>query len=76
MGLFHHITVFLISGQEKESFLEAGIEFTDVIRGPRGESVNLTLAKMTHDGRGSLLSLRRLRGAKAYRKNIGFRTFL
>jgi len=45
MGLFHHITVFLISGQEKESFLEAGIEFTDVIRGPRGESVNFDIGE-------------------------------
>lgn len=39
MGLFHQITVFLVSEEEKASLLEAGIEFTDATRGPRGESV-------------------------------------
>jgi hypothetical protein len=43
--LFHHITVFLISEQEKASFLAAGVEFTDVIRGPRGESVNFDIGE-------------------------------
>jgi hypothetical protein len=37
MGLFHHITVFFISEQEKRDFLEAGVEFKEVTRGPRGE---------------------------------------
>jgi hypothetical protein len=45
MGLFHHITAFLISEEEKESFLAAGVEFTDVIRGPRGESVNFDIGE-------------------------------
>jgi hypothetical protein len=39
MGLFHHITVFFISEQEKRDFLEAGVEFKAVTRGPRGECV-------------------------------------
>ena len=39
MGLFHQITIFLVSEEEKASFLEAGIEFTEATRGPRGESV-------------------------------------
>jgi hypothetical protein len=37
MALYHHITVFGISEQEKADFLEAGIEFKEVTRGPRGE---------------------------------------
>jgi len=45
MGLFHHITVFLISEQEKALFSEAGVEFTDVTRGPRGESVNFDIGE-------------------------------
>ncbi len=45
MGLFHHITVFLISEQEKASFSEAGVVFTDVTRGPRGESVNFDIGE-------------------------------
>ena len=45
MGLFHHITVFLISEQEKASLLAAGVEFTDVIQGPRGESVNFDISE-------------------------------
>jgi hypothetical protein len=45
MGLFHHITVLAISEQEKASFLEAGVEFTDVTRGPRGESVSFDIAE-------------------------------
>ena len=43
MGLFHHITVFLISEQEKVSFSEAGVEFTDVTHGSRGESVSFDI---------------------------------
>jgi hypothetical protein len=45
MGRYHHITIFLISEQEKASFLEAGVEFTDVTRGPRGESVNFDIGE-------------------------------
>jgi len=45
LGPFHHITVFLISEQEKASFLEAGVEFTDLTRGPRGESVNFDIGE-------------------------------
>ena len=45
MALFHHITVFLISEQEKALFSEAGVEFTDVTRGPRGESVNFDIGE-------------------------------
>lgn len=37
MALFHHITVFCISEQEKADFLEAGVEFREITRGPRGE---------------------------------------
>lgn len=45
MGLFRHITVFRISEQEKASFLAAGVEFTEVIREPRGESVNFDIGE-------------------------------
>jgi len=45
MGPFHHITVFLISEQEKVAFSEAGVVFTDVTRGPRGESVNFDIGE-------------------------------
>ena len=45
MGPFHHITVFLISEQEKASFSEAGVEFTDVTRGPRGESLSFDIGE-------------------------------
>jgi Domain of unknown function (DUF4375) len=38
MELFHHITVFFISENEKAALVEAGVEFT-VTRGPRGECV-------------------------------------
>src|SRR6266700_8058284 len=37
MGLFHQITVFAISEEEKADFLKAGLEFKEVTRGPRGE---------------------------------------
>jgi len=45
MGLFHHITVFLISEQEKASFLAVGVEFTEIFRGPRGESVTFDIGE-------------------------------
>ena len=37
MALFHHITVFGISEQEKADLLKAGVEFRAITRGPRGE---------------------------------------
>jgi len=45
MGLFHRITRFLISEQEKALFLEAGVEFADVTDGPRGESVSFDIGE-------------------------------
>jgi hypothetical protein len=45
MGLFHHITVFLISEREKASFSDAGVVFTHVTRGPRGESVSFDIGE-------------------------------
>jgi len=45
MALFHHITVFLISEQEKASFSEIGVVFDEVTRGPRGESVNFDVGE-------------------------------
>ena len=43
--LFHHITVFLISEQEKASFLSLGISFRETTKGPRGESVTFDIAE-------------------------------
>src|ERR1700745_2991286 len=37
MGLFHQIIVFAISQQEKADFQNAGVEFKEITRGPRGE---------------------------------------
>lgn len=37
MKLFRHITVISISEQEKADFLEAGVAFKKVTKGPRGE---------------------------------------
>ena len=37
MTLFRHITVISISEQEKADFLEAGVAFKKVTKGPRGE---------------------------------------
>jgi hypothetical protein len=45
MGIFHHITVFLISEQEKTLLLEAGIVFSAVVQAPRGESVNFDIGE-------------------------------
>ncbi len=45
MGPLHHITVFLISEQEKASFSDVGIAFADVTRGPRGESVSFDIGE-------------------------------
>jgi hypothetical protein len=43
--LFHHITVFFISEQEKADFLKAGVEFSAVTRGSRGECVTLEIGE-------------------------------
>lgn len=45
MKLFHHITVFFVSEKEKAALLEAGVEFTAVTRGPRGESIILEIGE-------------------------------
>jgi hypothetical protein len=45
MALFHHVTVFLISEQEKASFSEIGVVFDEVTREPRGESVNFDIGE-------------------------------
>jgi hypothetical protein len=45
MKPFHHITVFFISEQEKTAFLEAGVKFTAVTRGTRGESAILEIGE-------------------------------
>lgn len=45
MGLFHHITILLISEQEKASLSDAGVVFTDVTRGPRGEAVSFDIGE-------------------------------
>ena len=42
---FHHVTVFFISEQEKTAFLKAGVEFTEVAQGPRGESVTFDIGE-------------------------------
>jgi len=39
MAFFHHITVFAVSEDEKADFLEAGVKFKEITRGPRGECV-------------------------------------
>jgi len=45
MALFHHITVFLISEEEKASFADAGVVFRDFTRGPRGESASFDIGE-------------------------------
>jgi len=39
MNLFHHITAFSMSEDEKRGFLEAGVEFTRTVKTSRGETV-------------------------------------
>lgn len=39
MQLFHHITVFSLSEQEKRGFVESGVEFTRTMNTARGETV-------------------------------------
>ena len=45
MGPFHHITVLLISEQEKASFLDAGVVFTSVTHAKRGECVEFDIGE-------------------------------
>src|SRR5258708_3600034 len=45
MKLFHHITVFYISEQEKTAFLDAGVAFIAVTRGTEGESAILEIGE-------------------------------
>jgi hypothetical protein len=45
MGPFHHITVLLISEQEKASFLDAGVVFTRVTHSKRGECVEFDIGE-------------------------------
>jgi hypothetical protein len=45
MGPFHHITVLLLSEQEKASFLDAGVVFTTVTHTWRGESVGFDIGE-------------------------------
>jgi hypothetical protein len=45
MALFHHITVFLISEEQKASFADLGVVFTDFTRGPRGESASFDIGE-------------------------------
>lgn len=45
MSLYHHITIFLISEAEKKQFLEAGVIFTGVTKGSRGESATFDIAE-------------------------------
>jgi hypothetical protein len=45
MGPFHHITVLLISEEEKASFLDAGVVFTTVTQTWRGESVGFDIGE-------------------------------
>jgi hypothetical protein len=46
MELFHNITVFLVSEQEKASLLEAGVVFRSITRGERGESVQFDMGEL------------------------------
>ena len=45
MNLFHHIIVFFISEKEKAEFLEAGVVFKNVTRGPRGECAEFDIGE-------------------------------
>jgi Domain of unknown function (DUF4375) len=45
MPLFHHITVFFVSEQEKAAFSAAGVEFSDVTLGSRGESASFDMGE-------------------------------
>lgn len=45
MSLYHHITVFLISEAEKKQLLEAGVVFTSVTKGSRGESATFDIGE-------------------------------
>jgi len=43
--LFHHITVFSLTEDEKRLFVEAGIDFTEVKKMPEGESVSFVIGE-------------------------------
>lgn len=45
MDLFHHITVFSLTEDEKRLFVEAGVDFTDVKKVPEGESVMFVIGE-------------------------------
>lgn len=45
MNLYHHITIFLISDAEKRKLLEAGVVFTSVMKGSRGESATFDIGE-------------------------------
>jgi len=45
MHLFHHITVLLISEDEKRDFLEAGVEFTRAMKTSQGETVTFEIGE-------------------------------
>src|SRR5215470_8182521 len=45
MPLFHHVTIFAISENEKADFLAAGIEFKTVTRGSRGEAASFEIGE-------------------------------
>jgi hypothetical protein len=45
MGPFHHITIFLISEQEKSEFLKLGVELSEVTRWPCGECAVFEIAE-------------------------------
>ena len=43
MSLYHHITIFLIKEAEKKQLLQAGVVFTSVTKGVRGESATFDI---------------------------------
>jgi Domain of unknown function (DUF4375) len=45
MSLYHHITVFSVSESEKARLLEAGVTFTNVTKGSRGEAVTFDIGE-------------------------------
>jgi len=45
MSPYHHITIFLVSEAEKTQFLEAGVIFTSVTKGSRGESATFDIGE-------------------------------
>ena len=45
MSFYHHITVFLLTEAEKQQLLEAGVVFTSVTKGSRGESATFDISE-------------------------------